>query len=212
MPLVNISSISARTSLWIMETACRQGREWQRNGQAIRLGVNIPPSLIQSGDLASTVEGVLKDTQFPAHLLELEVTEDILLEDDERALQTFRRVQKLGVQVAFDDFGTGYASLTYLKKFPINRLKIDKSFVHELRAGSNDAAIVVCTITLANLLGLSVIAEGVEDSTSVNLLRGMGCEEGQGFYFSLPLPAAEFEQRFLREPAPRRDEATATAA
>jgi diguanylate cyclase (GGDEF)-like protein/PAS domain S-box-containing protein len=212
MPLVNISSISARTSLWIMEAACRQGRQWQRNGHDIRLGVNIPPSLIQSGDLATTVESVLKDTQFPPHLLELEVTEDILLEDDERALQTFRRVQKLGVHLAFDDFGTGYASLTYLKKFPINRLKIDKSFVHELRAGSNDAAIVICTVTLANLLGLSVIAEGVEDAASVDLLRGMGCEEGQGFYFAPPLPAAEFEQRFLREPAPRCDEATATAA
>src|SRR5262249_44134183 len=188
--------------------------QWQRKGHDIRLGVNIPPSLIQSGDLASTVEGVLNDTQFPPHLLELEVTEDILLEDDERALQTFSRVQKLGVHLAFDDFGTGYARLTYLKKFPINRLKIDKSFVHELRAGSNDAAIVICTVTLANLLGLSVIAEGVEDSTSVNLLRGMGCDEGQGFYFAPPLPAAEFEQRFLREPAsPAREaEVAATAA
>ena len=126
--------------------------------------------LIQTGDLASTVEGVLRDTEFPPHLLELEVTEDILLEDDERALATFRRVQKLGVQIAFDDFGTGYASLTYLKKFPINRLKIDKSFVHELRAGSNDAAIVICTVTLANLLGLAVIAEGVEDTSSIELL------------------------------------------
>jgi diguanylate cyclase (GGDEF)-like protein/PAS domain S-box-containing protein len=199
MPLVNISSISARTSLWIMDTACRQGRAWQRAGHDIRLGVNIPPSLIQSGDLATTIEGVLKDTEFPPHLLELEVTEDILLEDDERALATFRRVQKLGVQIAFDDFGTGYASLTYLKKFPINRLKIDKSFVHELRAGSNDAAIVICTVTLANLLGLSVIAEGVEDATSIELLRGMGCEEGQGFYFAPALPAAEFARRFLQE-------------
>jgi diguanylate cyclase (GGDEF)-like protein/PAS domain S-box-containing protein len=197
MPLVNISSISARTSLWIMETACRQGRAWQQAGHGIRLGVNIPPSLIQSGDLASTIEGVLKDTEFPPSLLELEVTEDILLEDDERALATFLRVQKLGVQIAFDDFGTGYASLTYLKKFPINRLKIDKSFVHELRAGSNDAAIVICTITLANLLGLSVIAEGVEDATSIDLLRGMGCEEGQGFHFAPPLPAAEFARRYL---------------
>jgi EAL domain-containing protein (putative c-di-GMP-specific phosphodiesterase class I) len=215
MPLVNISSISARTSLWIMETACRQGRAWQCAGHGIRLGVNIPPSLIQTGDLASTVEGVLRDTGFPPRLLELEVTEDILLEDDERALATFRRVQKLGVQIAFDDFGTGYASLTYLKKFPINRLKIDKSFVHELRAGSNDAAIVICTVTLANLLGLAVIAEGVEDTSSIELLRGMGCEEGQGFYFSPPLPAAEFEGRFLQgtaAPAAELPEPAATAA
>jgi EAL domain-containing protein (putative c-di-GMP-specific phosphodiesterase class I) len=198
-----------------METACRQGRAWQRAGNGIRLGVNIPPSLIQTGDLASTVEGVLRDTEFPPRLLELEVTEDILLEDDERALATFRRVQKLGVQIAFDDFGTGYASLTYLKKFPINRLKIDKSFVHELRAGSNDAAIVICTVTLANLLGLAVIAEGVEDTSSIELLRGMGCEEGQGFYFSPPLPAAEFEQRFLQgtaAPPAELPEPAATAA
>ena len=212
MPLVNISSISARTSLWIMETACRQGRAWQRAGHGIRLGVNIPPSLIQSGDLATTIEGVLKDTEFPPHLLELEVTEDILLEDDERALATFLRVQKLGVQIAFDDFGTGYASLTYLKKFPINRLKIDKSFVHELRAGSNDAAIVICTVTLANLLGLSVIAEGVEDAISIDLLRGMGCEEGQGFYFAPALPAAEFARRFLQETAAHSTEAAEVAA
>jgi diguanylate cyclase (GGDEF)-like protein len=212
MPLVNISSISARTSLWIMETACRQGRAWQRAGHGIRLGVNIPPSLIQSGDLATTIEGVLKDTEFPPSLLELEVTEDILLEDDERALATFLRVQKLGVQIAFDDFGTGYASLTYLKKFPINRLKIDKSFVHELRAGSNDAAIVICTVTLANLLGLSVIAEGVEDATSIELLRGMGCQEGQGFYFAPALPAAEFARRFLQETAVHQAEAAEVAA
>ncbi len=203
MPHVNASAISARISLWIMDTACRQGRRWQRNGHDIRLGVNIPPSLIQSGDLAAALEDVLKETQFSPHLLELEVTEDILLEDDERALETFSRVQKLGVQLAFDDFGTGYASLTYLKKFPINRLKIDKSFVHELRAGSNDAAIVVCTITLANLLGLSVIAEGVEDAVSIALLQGMGCDEGQGYYFAPPLPVAEFEQRFLQKSAPR---------
>ena len=212
MPLVNISSISARTSLWIMETACRQGRAWQRAGHGIRLGVNIPPSLIQSGDLATTIEGVLTDTEFPPHLLEIEVTEDILLEDDERALATFLRVQKLGVQIAFDDFGTGYASLTYLKKFPINRLKIDKSFVHELRAGSNDAAIVICTVTLANLLGLSVIAEGVEDATSIDLLRGMGCEEGQGFYFAPALPAAEFARRFLQETESHSTEAAEVAA
>ena len=107
---------------------------------------------------------MLKDTGFSPQLLELEVTEDILLEDDERALETFRRVQELGVQIAFDDFGTGYASLTYLKKFPLDRLKIDKSFVRELRADSDDAAIVGCTINLGKLLGLSVIAEGIEDA------------------------------------------------
>ena len=98
----------------------------------------------------------------------MEVTEDILLEDDEMALETFRRVQELGVQIAFDDFGTGYASLTYLKKFPLDRLKIDQSFVRDLRANSDDAAIVGCTINLGKLLGLSVIAEGIEDAPRPN--------------------------------------------
>ena len=152
---------------------------------------------MQSGDLATTVATVLADTGYSPFLLELEVTENILLEDDEAALETFNRIQDLGVRIAFDDFGTGYASLTYLKKFPLDRLKIDKSFVSEIRVNSDDAAIVGSTINLGKLLGLSVIAEGIEDLATAELLKSMGCEEGQGYYFGLPMPAAEFEQRFL---------------
>ena len=163
-------------------------------GLDIRLGVNLSPSQFQSGDLAATVEAVLCDTGFSPSLLELEVTEDILLDDDERACGIFRRIQDLGVSIAFDDFGTGYASLTYLKKFPLDRLKIDKSFVRDLRAGSDDVAIVGATISLGKLLGLSVIAEGIEDRATADLLRSMGCEEGQGYYFGRPMPAAEFEE------------------
>ena len=141
------------------------------------------------------------DTGFSPQLLELEVTENILLEDDAMALDTFRRVQELGVHIAFDDFGTGYASLTYLKKFPLDRLKIDQSFVRNLRGDTDDAAIVGCTINLGKLLGLSVIAEGIEDADTAALLKGMGCEEGQGYFYSPPLPAAEFERQFLRKKA-----------
>ena len=166
-------------------------------GYDVRLGVNLSPSQLQSGDLAATVGAVLKDTGFSPFLLELEVTENILLEDDEVALETFQRIQDLGVHIAFDDFGTGYASLTYLKKFPLDRLKIDQSFVRDIRAGSDDAAIVGSTINLGKLLGLSVIAEGIEDLATADLLKRMGCEEGQGYYFGPPMPAAEFEQRFL---------------
>ncbi len=202
MPLVNASSISDRIARWVMETACRQGRLWQQKGHDVRLGVNLSPSQLQSGDLAAAVGAMLQDTGFSPSLLELEVTEDILLEDDEAALETFRRIQSLGVHIAFDDFGTGYASLTYLKKFPLDRLKIDKSFVRELRADSDDAAIVGCTINLGKLLGLSVIAEGIEDLATADLLRSMGCEEGQGYYFGPAMPAAEFERRFLSQDAP----------
>ncbi len=197
LAVANASPLSLPIALWVMETACRQGRRWELEGHAVRLGVNLSPAQLQSGDLAATVETVLERTGFLPALLELEVTEGILLEDHERARDTFRRIQALGVRIAFDDFGTGYASLTYLKKFPLDRLKIDRSFVQELRVDRDDLAIVRATITLAKQLRLAVIAEGIEDRATADLLAGMGCEEGQGYYFGRPMPAAEFEQRFL---------------
>jgi diguanylate cyclase (GGDEF)-like protein/PAS domain S-box-containing protein len=197
MPLVNASPISSRIAQWVMETACRQGRIWEQKGYAVRLGVNLSPSQLQSGDLASTVRRVLRDTGLSPALLELEVTEDILLEDDEAALAIFRRIQDLGVHIAFDDFGTGYASMTYLKKFRLDRLKIDQTFVRGLRTDAHDAAIVGCTITLGHELGLEIIAEGIEDADTADFLARMGCQEGQGYHFSAPVPAAEFERKFL---------------
>jgi EAL domain-containing protein (putative c-di-GMP-specific phosphodiesterase class I) len=197
MPVVNASAISDEVAQWIMETGCRQGRSWQQKGHDVRMGINLSPSQFMSGDLAGTVGAVLAKTGFSPWLLELEITEDILLKDDEAAIELFRRIQGLGVHLAFDDFGTGYASLTYLKKFPLDRLKIDRSFVHELRSGSADAAIVGSTIKLSKLLGLSVIAEGIEDRATIELLLEMGCDEGQGYYFGRAVSAPEFEQTFL---------------
>jgi EAL domain-containing protein (putative c-di-GMP-specific phosphodiesterase class I) len=143
------------------------------------------------------VADVLAATGLSPSLLELEVTEDILLRDEERVQDLFRRIRQLGVRLVFDDFGTGYASLTYLKKFPLDGLKIDRSFVMELLTDSGDAAIVSSTIGLSKQLGLSVIAEGIENRATCNFLATMGCEEGQGYFFSPPLPVAELEQRFL---------------
>src|SRR5262249_6576512 len=197
MPLVNASAISNRVALWVLETACRQGRQWQQQGHELRLGVNLSPSQLQAGDLASTIGTVLEETGHSPSLLELEVTENILLEEDESAGETLRRIQALGVHISFDDFGTGYASLTYLKKFSLNGLKIDQSFVRELRPDSDDAAIVGCMISLGKLLGVRVIAEGIEDAATARLLERMGCEQGQGYYFGAPVPAAEFAARYL---------------
>ncbi len=197
MPVVNASSISDEISLWAMRTACRQGRTWERQGHAVRLGINLAPSQFLADDLPDIVKAVIDETGVSAGLIELEVTESILLEDDERALAIFRRIQELGVHIAFDDFGTGYASLTYLKKFPLDRLKIDKSFVQKLLTNTDDMAIVGATISLGRLLGLSVIAEGIEDAATAALLAKEGCKEGQGYYFSQPVPASEFERRFL---------------
>jgi EAL domain-containing protein (putative c-di-GMP-specific phosphodiesterase class I) len=129
MPVVNASSISERIAGWVLETACKQARIWERAGHRVRVGINLSPSQLQSGDLATSVAAMLDVTGLTPSLLELEVTEDILLLDEQRVLDTFLRIQELGVRVVFDDFGTGYASLSYLKKFPLDGLKIDRSFV-----------------------------------------------------------------------------------
>jgi EAL domain-containing protein (putative c-di-GMP-specific phosphodiesterase class I) len=138
----------------------------------------------------------LTETGCSPSCLELEVTEDILV-DDENAVEVFRGIRDLGVHILLDDFGTGYASLSYLKKFPISGLKIDRSFVCQLRSDIDNAAIVSSTIGLSTLLGLSVVAEGIEDRGTANLLARMGCKQGQGYYFGRPMPAAEFERKFI---------------
>ena len=197
MPVVNASSISDPVAGWVLETACRQARSWQLSGHGVRIGVNLSPSQFQSGDLATSVAEILEITGLVPSLLELEVTEDILLLDEEKVLNIFRRIRALGVRIVLDDFGTGYASLSYLKKFPLDGLKIDRSFVLELLANSGDAAIVSSTVDLSRQLGLSVIAEGIETRTTADLLLSMGCEEGQGYFFGKPMPAQAFESRFM---------------
>jgi diguanylate cyclase (GGDEF)-like protein/PAS domain S-box-containing protein len=197
IPVLNASPMSDQVAHWVLQTACRQGRHWQQRGHELRISVNLSPSQIQSGDLAATVAQVLGDTSLPPALLELEVTEDILLSDDERAREIFSDIQKLGVHIAFDDFGTGYASLAYLKKFPLDRLKIDRSFVRDLLTDPSDAAIVDSTIRLGKQLGLAVIAEGIEDSPTAELLARMGCAEGQGYHFGRPMPVEDIEREFL---------------
>ena len=197
MPVVNASGISDRIADWVLQTACRQARAWELAGHPLRVGINLSPSQLQSGDLAKSVAEVLAATGVTPSLIELEVTEDILVTDEQRVLDIFQRIQKLGVHLVFDDFGTGYASLSYLKKFPLDGLKIDRSFVHEVLTDSDDAAIVSSTIGLSKQLGLSVIAEGIENRATADLLVVMGCEEGQGYYFGKPMPAAALEEQFF---------------
>ena len=209
MPVVNSSALSDHVAQWVMETACKQARKWELAGTGIRVGINLSPSQLQTGDLAKSIADVLDNIGLSPSLLEIEVTEDILLQDEARVLETFKRIQNLGVRVVFDDFGTGYASLSYLKKFPLDGLKIDKSFVFELLTDSDDAAIVNSTVGLSKQLGLSVIAEGIENRASADLLLTMGCEEGQGYFFGKPMPVVEIEEKYglhgsLRERPPSR--------
>jgi diguanylate cyclase (GGDEF)-like protein/PAS domain S-box-containing protein len=197
MAVVNTSGISDRIGDWVLQTACRQARAWELAGHPLRVGINLSPSQLQSGDLAKRVAEVLAATGVTPQLIELEVTEDILLTDEQRVLDLFQRIQKLGVRLVFDDFGTGFASLSYLKKFPLDGLKIDRSFVRDLLTDTDDAAIVNSTIGLSKQLGLSVIAEGIETRATADLLVTMGCEEGQGYFFGKPMPVAALEEQFL---------------
>ncbi len=208
MPVVNTSALSERIANWVMETACRQARAWELSGNGVRVAINLSPSQLHSGDLAHSVAILLAATGLTPSLLELEVTEDILLHDEGRVLDMFKRIRELGVRVLFDDFGTGYASLSYLKKFPLDGLKIDRSFVLDLLADSDDAAIVGSTIGLGKQLGLTVVAEGIESRATADFLVSMGCEEGQGYFFGRPMPADAFEQQFL---ATKREEMVSAA-
>ncbi|WP_409187828.1 EAL domain-containing protein [Bradyrhizobium sp. RDM4] len=197
MPVVNSSALSERIASWVMETACRQARAWELSGNSVRVAINLSPSQLHSGDLAHSVGLLLAATGLTPSLLEIEVTEDILLHDEARVLDIFKRIQELGVRILFDDFGTGYASLSYLKKFPLDGLKIDRSFVLDLLAEPDDAAIVSSTIGLSKQLGLTVVAEGIENRATADFLVSMGCEEGQGYFFGRPMPADAFEKQFL---------------
>lgn len=163
----------------------------------MRVAINLSPSRLQSGDLADSVAALLEARGLTSSLLEIDVTEDILLHDERRVLAIFKRIQELGLRVLFDDFGTGYASLSYLSKFPLDGLKIDRSFAFGLLANSEDAAIVSSTIGLGKQLGLTVVAEGIENKATAEFLVSMGCEEGQGYLFGRPMPAEAFEKQFL---------------
>ena len=197
MPVVNTSSISDRIAGWVLETACRQARTWELAGHPFASASTFRRRNCSPATSQPRLRRCLRSPGLRLSLLELEVTEDILLLDEVRVLDIFMRIQKLGVRIVFDDFGTGYASLSYLKKFPLDGLKIDRSFVLELLAGSDDAAIVGSTVSLSRQLGLSVIAEGIENRATADLLMSMGCEEGQGYFFGRPMPAQSFESQFL---------------
>jgi EAL domain-containing protein (putative c-di-GMP-specific phosphodiesterase class I) len=183
----------------VLNTACAQCSAWQRMGHRVRVGINLSSAQLQSNDLAGLVTRALARTSCPPDLVELEVTEDILLMNAEPAVESFRRLQDIGVMIAFDDFGTGYASMSHLKNFPLNTLKIDKSFVMKLWDDPNNLPIVSVIIVLGKSLGLSVIAEGVEDDNTAQHLAAIGCDEGQGYHFSRPVPAAEFERKYFQK-------------
>jgi EAL domain-containing protein (putative c-di-GMP-specific phosphodiesterase class I) len=180
---------------WVMRTACAQNKAWQEAGLGkLRVAVNLSARQFSAADLLPGIEAALRDTGLAPDCLELELTESLFMSDITPAVELLHRMKSFGVKLSIDDFGTGYSSLSYLSRFPIDVLKIDRSFVADITHDANDAAIVASIIALAHNLRLSVIAEGVESAEQLDYLRHQGCDEMQGYYFSRPLPAHEFEQ------------------
>jgi diguanylate cyclase (GGDEF)-like protein/PAS domain S-box-containing protein len=180
---------------WVMRTACMQNKAWQRAGLGkLRVAVNLSARQFGAASLVEEIRTVLAETELPAESLEIELTESLFMSDVTLAVELLHSLKALGVNLSIDDFGTGYSSLSYLSRFPIDVLKIDRSFVAEITRDSNDAAIVASIIALAHNLKLDVIAEGVETEEQLDYLRRHGCDQMQGYYFSRPLPAEEFEE------------------
>ena len=189
---------------WVLQTACNQNKTWQNLGlPPIRVAVNLSAAQFLYRDLVASVVRMLGTSGLDYAYLELEITEGILMRETEVTINTLRRLTELGIQIAVDDFGTGYSSMAYLKRFPVNKIKIDRAFVTDVTTDRGDAAIVGAVIGLAHGLGLTVAAEGVETVEQAAHLRARGCDELQGYYFGRPVPASEFERR-LREIAGER--------
>jgi len=183
---------------WVLRTACAQNKAWQDAGfDKLRVAVNLSARQFGAADLIENLAAVLQDTGLEPKYLEIELTESLFMSDITPAVDLLHRMKALGVNLSIDDFGTGYSSLSYLSRFPIDVLKIDRSFVADITRDANDEAIVTSIIALAHNLKLAVIAEGVETGEQLDYLRRHGCDEMQGYYFSRPLPAQEFEQLLI---------------
>jgi diguanylate cyclase (GGDEF)-like protein len=196
---------------WVLFEACRQGRIWQLRGpRAMRVAINLAPSQFRLVDLVSQIQRALDASGLDPGLLEIELTETAVMSDAEESVRILEAISRMGVLVSVDDFGTGYSSMSYLRRFPIDKLKIDRCFVEQMTARPEDASIVRAIISLAHSLRLKVIAEGVETPEQLRLLAELGCDQYQGFYFSPAVLPAKFEELVLEDSALTEEDAART--
>ena len=193
IPIAEDSGLILPIGEWVIEQACRQAMDWQRSGlPRVPIAVNVSGVQVRRQDLRELVRKSLASTGLEPQMLRIEITETVIVSVRERAIELLAQLRDLGVNLALDDFGTGYSSLSYLKSFPINMLKIDRSFVAEMLTDHTTASIIEAIISMARILGLSVLAEGVEDQSQFAFLKQLGCDAVQGYFVSMPVPAAEF--------------------
>jgi EAL domain-containing protein (putative c-di-GMP-specific phosphodiesterase class I) len=199
IPVAEESGLIIPIGAWVLEQACHQLRDWHRRGATGPRGsveVNLSARQIDDPAIVDTVEEILRRTGLPPEHLTLEITESALMRDAASALVVLQALKGLGVLLAIDDFGTGYSSLSYLQRFPLDVLKVDKSFVDELGVNQEGEEIVQAVINLAHALGLEVVAEGVETERQLEVLQRLHCDFAQGYLFSRPVSAAELIDTF----------------
>jgi EAL domain-containing protein (putative c-di-GMP-specific phosphodiesterase class I) len=192
VPILEEAGLIVPVGEWVLREACRQAQIWQRDGLApLPVTANLSARQFQEKDFEATVRRVLRETRVDPSLIQFELTESLLMSEPESAARTLRGLKESGLRISVDDFGTGYSSLAYLKRFPIDALKIDRSFVRDITTDPEDAAITIAIIGLAHNLKLKVVAEGVETREQLELLAANGCDEMQGNLFSVPTTAEE---------------------
>lgn len=203
IPIAENSGLIVPIGEWILRKACLQNKFWQDGGLArLRVSVNLSALQFQQTDLTARISQILNETGLEPQYLDLELTESSIMQSADSAMRTLGELREMGIEISIDDFGTGYSSLAYLKQLPIDTLKIDQSFVREMITESDSSAIVQTIIALALNLNQKVVAEGVETEEQLKLLYQLGCEQAQGFLFSKPIPAEEFEKLLVENQVP----------
>ena len=215
IPLAEDSGLIGPIGGWVVREACRQAKAWQRKGlPQVRVAVNLSASQFRQKNLLATIRQALLDADLDPSYLEVELTESAVMTNPEESVSILEQLSKMGVLVSVDDFGTGYSSMSYLRRFPIDKLKIDRGFISEFMTRPDDASIVRAIVSLAHSLRLKVVAEGVETPDQLDFLKTLGCDQYQGFHFSTPVSAADFEELLRRqrddEPAGEESEAERT--
>ncbi len=201
IPLAEECGLIGAIGDWVVHEACNQARAWQDRGlPPLRVSVNLSPSQFRGSGLTDTIRGALELARLDPQYFEVELTESAVMSDPEESIAILEQLSSMGVLVSVDDFGTGYSSMSYLRRFPIDKLKIDRVFISEIASRPEDASIVRAIVSLAHSLRLKVVAEGVETPAQLEFLQAIGCDEYQGYHFSRPLPADDFE-RLIRAKA-----------
>jgi EAL domain-containing protein (putative c-di-GMP-specific phosphodiesterase class I) len=198
IPLAEETALIIPIGEWVLRQACTEAVKWPDH---IGIAVNLSPAQFKMRNLCEMVTNILMQSGLQARRLELEITESVLLVDNESTLETLHKLRDLGVRISMDDFGTGYSSLSYLRSFPFDKIKIDRSFVHDL-ANADSKAIIRAVTGLGSSLGIKTTAEGVETREELDYLKREGCTEAQGFFFSKPRPARDIIQMLSKQREP----------